>query len=101
MIAGLHRSHPGADLAHDPGAFVAEHARKQPFRIQPIQRVGIGMADAGGHDLDQDFAGFRAFQVKLDQFQRLLRLKGHSGTRLHCNLPILAPLSTVSYGIKS
>ena len=61
---GFSAGHAGADLAHDAGAFMAEDRGKQAFRIGARQRVGVGVADAGGLDLDQHFAGLRAFQIR-------------------------------------
>ena len=63
MVAGFQRGHAGADLAHDAGALVTENRREQAFRVGARQRVGVGVADAGGHDLDQHLAAFRAFDL--------------------------------------
>lgn len=83
MIARLDRRHARADLAHDPGAFMAEHAGEDSLAVESVERIGIGMADARRHDLDQNLARLGTFQVELDDFQRLLRFKGNGGTGLH------------------
>ena len=57
-----------------------------PSESKPVQRVGVGMADAGGLDLDQHLAGLRPFQVDLDDLQRLLGLERDGGAGLHFNL---------------
>ena len=86
MIARLHAGHAGADFAHDARALMAQHAREDALGVQPVQRVGIGMADAGGHDLDQNFARLGALQVQFDDFQRFLGFKGDSGACFHGGL---------------
>ena len=73
----------GADLAHDAGAFMAEDGREDAFRIGARQRVGVGVADAGGHDLDQHLAGLRAFDVDGLDGERLAGLPGDRGAGLH------------------
>ncbi len=83
MVARLHAGHARADLAHDAGALMAEHAREQAFQIEPVQRVGIGVADARRHDLDQHFAGLGPFEVELDDLERFLRFECNGGASLH------------------
>ncbi len=83
MIARLHAGHARADFAHDARAFVAQHAGEKTFGIEPVERVGIGMADAGGHDLDQHLACLGPFQVELDDFERLLGGEGDCGAGFH------------------
>ena len=60
MIAGLYAGDARADFAHNASAFMAQDGGEKPFRIQPIQRVGIRMANAGRHDFDQHFSSFGA-----------------------------------------
>ena len=62
MVADLQRRHARADLAHDAGALMAEDRRELAFGIQPRQRIGVGVADAGRHHLDQHLARLRAIQ---------------------------------------
>ena len=83
MIARPHRGHARADLAHHAAAFVAEDGGEDALAVQPVQRVGVGVADAGRHDFDQHFAGFGAFEIELDDFERLLRFKGNGGAGFH------------------
>src|SRR5262249_1139342 len=77
---------------------VAEDRRENPFAVEAVERIGVGVADAGRLDLDQDFAGLGSFQIKLDDFKRLLRLKGNCGPCLH-HLLLLhhSPLHTIQY----
>jgi hypothetical protein len=59
----LQRRHAGADINHDARAFMAQDGREHTFRVRARQGVVVGVADAGGLDLDQDFARARALQV--------------------------------------
>ncbi len=71
MIALLHAGDALADVDHDAGAFMAEDRREQPFGIGAGQRELIGVADAGGLDLDQHFAVVRPLELHRRYFQRL------------------------------
>ena len=62
---------------------MAEHRGKNTLAVKTIERVSVGVADSGGLDLDQDFAGLGTIEVDLDDFQRLLGLEGDGGTCLH------------------
>src|SRR6476661_714565 len=46
VVARFDAGDAGPDLADDTCALVAEDRRKQPFAVEPVERVGIGMADA-------------------------------------------------------
>jgi hypothetical protein len=48
---------PGPDLQHDAGALVAEDGGEQALRIAAGEGELVGVADAGGLDLDQHLAG--------------------------------------------
>ena len=91
MVADRDAGDAGADLADDAGALVAEDAREQPVRIEPVEGVGVGMADAGRHDLDEHLAGARAVEVDLDHLERLLGGEGDGGAGLHESVPDTAP----------
>jgi hypothetical protein len=56
MIAGLQAGHALADLQHDASALMAEDGGEQPLGIGARKREIIGVADAGGLDLDQNLA---------------------------------------------
>ena len=51
MIAGLNGSHTSADFHNDSAALVTENGGKQTFGIFSRERVGIGVTDAAGSDL--------------------------------------------------
>src|SRR6185369_8483096 len=46
VVARLDAGHPRPDLAHDPRAFMAENRREQPFAVEPVEHVGVGVANA-------------------------------------------------------
>src|ERR1700676_5413857 len=86
MIARLHRDDARSHLANDAGALMAEDRGKDSLAVEAVKGVGVGVADAGRLDFDQDLAGLRALQIKLDDFKRLLCFERDSGTGLHSKL---------------
>ena len=83
MVAGLHAGDARADFAHDPRALMAEHAGEQTLRIEPVQRVGIGVADAGRLDLNQHLARPGAFEIELDDLEWPFGFEGDGGAGFH------------------
>ena len=77
-----------ADVDHDARALVAEDRREQPLRVLAGQRELVGVADAGGLDLDQHLAGLRAFELHMGDRERLARLERHRRTHVHVVLRI-------------
>ena len=67
---------------------MAEDRGKDALAVEAVERVGVGVADAGRLDLDQDFAGLRSFQIDLDDLERLLGFERDSGAGLHSQLHI-------------
>ena len=60
-----------------------------PFAVEPVERVGVGVADARRHDLDQHFAGLRALRGRARRSRaaswlRRRRRRGSSSDRLQC-----------------
>ncbi len=68
---------------------MAQDRGEEALRIGAGQGIGIGVADAGRLDLDQNFARFRSFQIEFDDFERLLRLEGDGGARFQVALSLL------------
>src|SRR5262249_13848586 len=62
VIPRLDRGNAGADLADDARAFMTKDGRKNSLAVEAIERVGVGMANARGLDLDQDLARLRSFR---------------------------------------
>jgi hypothetical protein len=87
MIAGLQRGHALAHLQHDARALMAEDRGEQPLGVRARKREVVGVADAGGLDLDQNLARLRAVEVHVHDFQRFSGFKGHGGTCAHGSVP--------------
>ena len=83
MVAGLDRGDAHADLPHDARAFMAQDRGENAFAVEAVERVGVGMADAGRHDFDQHLAGLWPFQVEFDDLERLLGFKSDGCTGFH------------------
>src|SRR3546814_1708555 len=81
MFARLHTGDARPHFAHDACAFMTEDAGEDAFAVKAIQRVGVGVADAGRHDLDQHLARLRAFKIDLDNLKRFLRFKCYRRAR--------------------
>ena len=65
---------------------MAEDRGEDALRILAFERVGVGMADAGRHDLDQHLAGLGAVEVDLVDFERRVGRDGDRGAGLHGRL---------------
>jgi hypothetical protein len=65
---------------------MAQNRGEQALRVQTAQGVGVGVANARGFDLDQDLTSLGAFQIDLDDFQRLLGFERDGGAGLHCGV---------------
>ena len=83
MIAGFQAGDARPDLHHHARTFVAEDGGEQALGVQPIEGVGVGVADPGGLDLDQHLAGAGAFEIDLDDFEGTFRLEGDGGAGFH------------------
>ena len=83
VIAGLDRGDARAHFPDDAGALMAEDRGEDPFAVQTIERIGVGVTDACRLDLDKHFAGLRTFQVEFDDLKRLLGLERDCGACLH------------------
>ncbi len=83
MVARHQAGDASPHFADDARALMAQDRREDALAVEPVQRIGIGMADAGRHDLDQDFARLGAFQIDFDDFEGLLRFEGDGGAGFH------------------
>lgn len=83
MIPDLDRGHARSDLDHHARAFVAQDAREDALRIQTVQRIGVGVADAGGLDLDHHLARARPFQIDFDDFEGAFGFERNGGAGFH------------------
>ena len=87
MVARPKAGHPGADLADDAGALMAQNGRKHPFRVGTRQREGVRMADAGGHNLDKHLAGARTVEIDFHDFKGLAGFHCNCGAGFHHSPP--------------
>ncbi len=83
MVALLQRRHARADIDHDARALMAEDGWKQAFGIGARAGELVGVADAGGLDLDQHLAGLRPLELNRLDHQGFAGLVGHGGAHIH------------------
>jgi len=83
VVADGDRGHARPHLDHHARALVAKNAGEDALGVQAVQRIGVGVADAGGLDLDQHLAGARPLQIDLDDLERTFGLKGDGGAGFH------------------
>src|SRR5262249_30352388 len=89
VVALPHRGDARPDLDHDAGALVPEDRGEQAFRIGAGARELVGVADAGGLDLDQDLAGLRTVERHRRDLERLAFLERHRRPHVHAMSPSL------------
>src|SRR5690606_9715891 len=65
VVADFDRGDARPHLDHHAGALVPEDRREDALAVEAVQRIGVGVADAGRLDLDQHLPGPRAFQIDL------------------------------------
>ena len=71
MVTALQSRHARPRFNHDARSLMSKDRREEALRIGARQGVGVGVADTGGLDFDQDFAGFWPFEVDACDFERL------------------------------
>ena len=86
MVAGLQRFDAGPDIDHDARALMAEDRGKQALRIGARERERVGVADAGGLDLDQHLARLRPLEIDRLDGQRRSRPMRHRRAHFHAVL---------------
>jgi len=69
-------------------ALVTEDRGKQPFAVEAVERVGIGVTNTRRHDLDQHFARLGPFEVDFDDLERALGFESDGGAGLHILISI-------------
>ena len=89
MVAGLERGDAGAGIDDHARSLMAQNGGKQPLRVCPGERVGIGMANAGRPDLHQDLALAGAVEFHGFDAERLAGFQGYGGAGLHGRRPPL------------
>jgi hypothetical protein len=83
VVALFHAGHARPDIDDDAGAFVAEDRREQTFRVGARERELVGVADAGGLDLDQHLAVSGSVEFDLHDLERLALLDGDGSAGFH------------------
>ena len=72
MVALAHSAYVGANRLHDPRTLVPQDGRQRHVPPIALHHVPIGVADAAGHDLDQNFARSRLLNFDRLHLDRLL-----------------------------
>src|SRR5690242_1645056 len=90
MVAFGEARHPASDVDDDAGPLMAEDRREQPLGVRPRQGEGVGMADPGRLDLDQDLAILWTLELHGLDRERISGLVSDSRTSLHERLPWFA-----------
>ena len=83
MIAFFHTGDAATDIDNHARALMAEDRRKQPFGVSARQCEFVGVANAGGLDLDHHLALARPLELHGGYFQRLSRGGGDGGANIH------------------
>jgi len=83
VIAGPDGGHARADFLDDGAAFMTQYRGKDAFRVFAGERERVGVADAGRHVADQDFACLRTFEVQHFDFKWFACFPGDGSTCLH------------------
>src|SRR3954447_8691221 len=86
VVARRDAGNAGTDVANHARALMAKDRREEAFAVETVKRVGVCVADAGRHDLDQYLALLGAFEVHFDDFERHLGFEGDGGASLHLSL---------------
>ena len=83
VVALFDRGDARPDIDDDARALVTEDRRKQPFRVGAREGEFVGVANPGRLDLDQNFAGARAFELHSRHFERFAGGGCHGGANIH------------------
>ncbi|MCY1271717.1 hypothetical protein D9M69_209480 [compost metagenome] len=73
VVAHLQGGYALAHCLDDAAALVAEDAGEHALGIRAGQGVGIGVADAGRNDPDQNLASPGRLHIDFNNFERLIR----------------------------
>jgi hypothetical protein len=92
----LHRRDARPDIGHDAGALVPEDRGEQALRIGARARELVGVAHAGGLDLDQHLAGLRTIERHRRDLERLAFFERHRRPHVHRISPSSRPASRLA-----
>jgi hypothetical protein len=79
--------HARPDIDDNPGALVPQDRREQPFRVGAGERELVGVADAGGFDLDQHFGRLWPIELNVRDGEGFTLLQCDGGTGFHGGFP--------------
>ncbi|KAI1691338.1 hypothetical protein DdX_21946 [Ditylenchus destructor] len=68
-----------------------QYRGEDPLAVEPVERIGVGVADPRRLDLDHHLAGLGPFEVDLDDLQWLLGFERDGGAGLHGVRPPCCP----------
>jgi hypothetical protein len=83
MVARFQRLHARPAFHHHARAFMPEDRGEDAFGIGAGQGEFVGVADAGGLDLDQNLAFLGVVEIDFHDLQWLSGGNGDSGTSAH------------------
>ena len=83
MVAGLHAAHRRADRLDHPGALVAAAVGEVAGRHVTGGQVVVGVAQPGGHDLDEHLVLLRLVELDVGDLPLPGLGEQQGGTRLH------------------
>ncbi len=84
MVAGPHARDTGSHFLDDASTFVTENRGELTLRVAPGQCEGVGVADPGRDDLDQDLSRLWRGDVHFLDRQWPAGSPGHGGSGFHC-----------------
>ena len=87
VVSGRDGRDAVADLLDYTGAFMPEHGRRVAGGVGAGRRVQVGMADAAGHEANEDLAGLGLGQIDLLHLERPAELLEYRGSDLHAAGP--------------
>src|ERR1700730_13478741 len=91
VVAGAHARDTGSHLLDDASALVTQNRREQTLRVAPGQREGVGVADSGRDDLDQDLARLGRGHIHLLDRQWPTGSPGDGGSGFHGGISSVRP----------
>jgi len=62
---------------------MAQDRGEDTLTVEAVECIGVGMADARRHDLNEHFTCFWSLKIEFDNFKRLLCLKCDGSTGFH------------------
>uniref|UniRef100_A0A0N5A603 LigA n=1 Tax=Parastrongyloides trichosuri TaxID=131310 RepID=A0A0N5A603_PARTI len=93
VVADGQRGHARPHLDHHARALMAQDRGEETLAVQPVQRIGVGVADPRRLDLDQHLARARTLQIDLDDLKRTFGFERDGGAGFHDAGPSDVPIA--------